>query len=83
MKQMTAVYDLYEQVVEELLGQLSAIVVTIQSTQSVIRMRIQAGCKGTSPAISGLSLPGGRVTCEAQDEDLIVEATIGQGGAAK
>ncbi len=83
VKQMTAVYDLFEQVVEELLGQLSAIVVTIQCTQSVIRMRIQAGCKGTSHALSELSLEGGTVTCETQDEDLIVEAVIGQGGAAK
>ena len=83
VKQMTAVYDLFEQVVEELLDQLSAIVVTIQCTQSMIRMRIQAGCKRTSPSISEFSLSGGMVTCEAQDEDLIVEAIIGQGGSAK
>nr|MBR4281607.1 hypothetical protein [Clostridia bacterium] len=83
VKQMTAVYDLFEQVVEELLGQLSAMVVTAQCSQGVIRMRIQAGCKGVKPAVATLSLAGGTVSCDAQDEDLIVEAVIGQGGAAK
>ena len=83
VKQMTAVYDLFEQVVEDLLCQLSAIVVTAQCSQGAIRMRIQAGCKDAKPAAAGFSLPGGTVTCETQDEDLIVEAAIGQGGAEK
>ena len=83
VKQMTALYDLFEQVVEELLGQLSAMVVTVHCAQGSIRMRIQAGCKDTKPTGSDVSLAGGTVTCETQDEDLIVEATIGQGGAAK
>ena len=83
VKQMTAVYDLFEQVVEHLLGQLSAMVVTVHCAQGSIRMRIQAGCKDTNPTGSDFSLAGGTVTCEPQDEDLIVEATIGQGGAAK
>ena len=83
VKQMTALYDLFEQVVEDLLGQLSAMVVTVHCAQGSIRMRIQAGCKDTKPTGSDVSLAGGTVTCETQDEDLIVEATIGQGGAAK
>ena len=83
VKQMTALYDLFEQVVEDLLGQLSAMVVTVHCAQGSIRMRIQAGCKDTKPTGSDFSLAGGTVTCETQDEDLIVEATIGQGGAAK
>ena len=83
VKQMTALYDLFEQVVEELLGQLSAMVVTVHCAQGSIRMRIQAGCKDTKPTGSDVSLAGGTVTCETQDEDLIVEVTIGQGGAAK
>ena len=83
VKQITAVYDLFEQVVEHLLGQLSAMMVTVQCAQGVIRIRIQAGCKNTTPAGFVFSLADGTVTCETQDEDLIVEATIGQGGASK
>ena len=83
VKQMTAVYALFEQVVEHLLGQLSAMVVTVHCAQGSIRMRIQAGCKDTNPTGSDFAFAGGTVTCETQDEDLIVEATIGQGGAAK
>ncbi len=83
VKQMTAAYDLVEQVVEALLGQLSAMVVTVQCTQGTIHMRVQAGCKDAMPTVTDFSLAGGTVICETQDEDLIVEATIGQGGAAK
>ena len=83
VKQMTAAYDLVEQVVELLLGQLSAMVVTIHCAQGTIHMRIQAGCKDAMPTVTDFSLADGTVTCEIQDEDLIVEATIGQGGAAK
>ena len=83
VKQMTAAYDLVEQVVEALLGQLSAMVVTVQCTQGTIHMRVQAGCKDAMPTVADFSLAGGTVICETQDEDLIVEATIGQGGAAK
>jgi hypothetical protein len=83
VKQMTAVYDLFEQVVEHLLGQLSAMVVTVQCAQGVIRMRIQAGCRDAQPTGFNFSLADGTVTCESQDEDLIVEASIGQGGAVK
>ncbi len=83
VKQMTAAYDLVEQVVELLLGQLSAMVVTIHCAQGTIHMRIQAGCKDAMPTVTDFSLADGIVTYEIQDEDLIVEATIGQGGAAK
>ena len=83
VKKMTAAYDLVEQVVEVLLGQLSAMVVTIHCAQGTIHMRIQAGCKDAMPTVTDFSLADGTVTCEIQDEDLIVEATIGQGGAAK
>ena len=83
VKQMTAAYDLVEQVVEALLGQLSAMVVTIHCAQGTIHMRIQAGCKDAMPTVADFSVAGGTVICETQDEDLIVEATIGQGGAAK
>ena len=83
VKQMTAAYDLVEQVVEALLDQLSAMVVTVQCTQGTIHMRVQAGCKDAMPTVTDFSLAGGTVICETQDEDLIVEATIRQGGAAK
>lgn len=83
VQRIIAVYDLFETVVEGLLGQLSAMVVTAECSQGIIHMRIQAGCKGTNPAVPEIYLDGGTVTCETQDEDLIVEATVGQGGAAK
>ena len=81
VKQIIAVYDLFEGVTEKLLGQLSAMMVTAEYTGESLRLRIQAGCKETVTVLPSFTLNGGTVTCEVQDEDLIIEATLEQGGA--
>ena len=45
VKQIIAEYDLFEEAVETLLGQLSAMVDTAEYTQGRVHLRIQAGCK--------------------------------------
>ena len=80
VKQIIAVYDLFEEAVETLLGQLSAMVVTAEYTQGSVQLRIQAGCKEKIKTLPAFIFTGGSVTCEAQDEDLIIQATV-QGGA--
>ena len=80
VKQIIAVYDLFEEAVETLLGQLSAMVVTAEYTQDSVQLRIQAGCKEKIKTLPAFTFAGGSVTCEAQDEDLIIQATV-QGGA--
>ena len=80
VKQIIAVYDLFEEVTEMLLGQLSAMMVTAEYAENVLRLRIQAGCREAIASLPAFTLNGGTVTCAAQDEDLIIEA-IGQGGA--
>ena len=80
VKQIIAVYDLFEEAVETLLGQLSAMVVTAEYTQGSVQLRIQAGCKEKIKTLPAFTFTGGSVTCEAQDEDLIIQATV-QGGA--
>ena len=81
VKQIIAVYDLFEGVTEKLLGQLSAMMVTAEYTGESLRLRIQAGCKERVTVLPSFTLNGGTVACEVQDEDLIIEATIEQGGA--
>ena len=81
VKQIIAVYDLFEGVTEKLLGQLSAMMVTAEYTGESLRLRIQAGCKERVTVLPSFTLNGGTVTCEVQDEDLIIEATLEQGGA--
>jgi hypothetical protein len=67
-------------VTETLLGRLSAMMVTAEYTGEILRLRIQAGCKEAVFAMPAFTLNGGTVTCEAQDEDMIIEAML-QGGA--
>ena len=73
-------YDLFEEVTETLLDQLSAMMVTAEYAENALRLRIQAGCKETVAVLPTFTLSGGTVTCDAQDEDLIIEA-MAKGGA--
>ena len=81
VKQIIAIYDLFEALTEKLLGQLSAMMITAECAQNVIRLRIQAGCKEPISNLPSFMLPGGTVEYETQDEDLILTAALGQGGA--
>ncbi len=81
VKQIIAAYDLFEDVMEKMLGQLSAMVVTAEYADGTLRMRIQAGCKEAVAVLPAFSIADGNVTCDAQDEDLIIEAMLTQGGA--
>ena len=80
VKQIIAMYDLFEEVTEKLLGQLSAVMVTAEYAENTLRLRIQAGCKEAVTVLPTFMLSSGTVTCEAQDEDLIIEA-MAKGGA--
>ena len=77
---IVTVYDLFEKVTEALQSQLSAMMVTASYTDGVLRLRIQAGCKEAVNKPLNLTLEGGTVTCEAQEEDLIIDATLEEGG---
>ncbi len=79
VKQIIAMYDLFEEVTEKLLGQLSAMMVTAEYAENALRLRIQAGCKEALSTLPTFTLNGGTVTCDAQDEDLIIEA-VAKGG---
>lgn len=80
VKRIITVYDLFEEAVETLLWQLSAMVVTAEYSEDSVQLRIQAGCKEKIKTLPAFTFAGGSVTCEAQDEDLIIQATV-QGGA--
>ena len=80
VKQIIVLYDLFEEVTETLLGQLSAMMVTAEYAENTLRLRIQAGCKAAVTALPTFTLNVGTVTCDVQDEDLIIEA-MAKGGA--
>ena len=80
VKQIIEAYDLFESVIERQLDQLSAMMVTAESAEGSIHLRIQAGCKTAVDALPSFTLSGGTVHCEVQDEDMIIEAVLVQGG---
>ena len=81
VKQIITAYDLFEDVTEKLLGQLSAMMVTAAYADGAFRLRIQAGCREEVTVLPTFTLDGRTIRCESQDQDLIIEATIGKGGA--
>ncbi|MBP3428052.1 MAG: hypothetical protein J6M47_07315 [Clostridia bacterium] len=81
LSDIVAVYDLFEDVAEALLLNLSAMVVTVSCKSDAIHLRIQAGCKESIEALPAFTLLGDAVRCVIQDEDVIIDATLARGGA--
>ena len=81
LSDIVAVYDLFEDVVETMLLNLSAMVITVSSKSDAIHLRIQAGCKDLIEALPAFTLLGDAVRCVIQDEDVIIDATLARGGA--
>jgi hypothetical protein len=55
--------------------------VTAAYADGAFRLRIQAGCREEVTVLLTFTLDGRTIRCESQDQDLIIEATIGKGGA--
>lgn len=80
VQQIISLYDFFEDVLESLLMQLTAMAVFAEQKEGSILLRIQAGCR-ESPTYSPNPHPSGIVIrMDMQDQDLIIEATIKQGG---
>ncbi len=75
-------YDFFEAVIEGLLEKLTAVLVDLSCTNGTVHMRLQLGCTGgvEQSILEGLSVPKGHYTCRRQDEDLILELTLSEGG---
>ncbi|MBE6763702.1 MAG: hypothetical protein E7553_05035 [Ruminococcaceae bacterium] len=78
-----ALYDWYEAVIEALFDTLSAVFVRLSFDGDYVKMRLQIGC--TTPVfeaqLSGVTAAGAvTYTCQAQETDLIIEATVSRGG---
>lgn len=80
IKQIIAIYDLFESVTERMLDCMSAIMITARQANGIIELRMQIGCTGPAPELAELSFPGGTVSCEALEDDLIITAAFAQGG---
>lgn len=84
LKFVIEAYDLFEKLVENLLDDLTAMMVDLSCHGGRIRMNIQMGCtKEISQRGIQLSLSYGSFTYEVMEEDVIIDLTIGEGGGEK
>lgn len=84
LKAIVAAYDFYEDLVERLLDDMTAMMVNLTCTDSMIRMNIQMGCQGeiAQQVLHGIELPFGDSRYELMEEDVVIDLTIREGGDA-
>lgn len=78
-----AVYNLFEKTVEMFIDKINAIMVCLSCEDSSVNLNLQLGLN-TAPDVSALktlSLDGGSVVCDSDENDLSVCITLAQGGA--
>lgn len=82
--QICAAYDWYEELVEALYGRITAMLIHLADTDGAIRLRLQVGCDApvSEQVLSGLTTAMGSVRYEIQDEDLLLNLIIAEGGGA-
>lgn len=80
-----AAYDFYESLVERLLDRISAMMVRLTCENGSIKMNLQIGCVNNIPEqlLEDLRLRFGSFTYTLQDEDVILDLEICEGGACK
>ena len=79
------VYDCFSRIVEQLLEDMTAILVRLTCRDGKVRMQIQIGCRKEiqKEALEGIQTRFGTLTCQLQEEDLLVELTAEEGGGGK
>jgi len=82
LKYVIALYDFYEELVERLIEQITAMMVRVSCKTGSVKMNLQIGCADDVPRqpLEALSLPFGRVTCTVQETDVILDLEIAEGG---
>ncbi len=75
-------YDFYESLIEKLLDRLTAVMVHISCKDGTLHMKLQFGCTGSIEDVFAdtLCLQCGSFTCTVQDEDIVIDAVIPEGG---
>ena len=78
------IYDFYEEVVEKLLDTMSAMLVHLTCSDDTIKMRMQIGCTEeiSEDVLNEITLERGRFSCSIQDEDIIIDVVVPNGGDA-
>jgi hypothetical protein len=79
-----AVYDLFEKTAELFIDDINALMVSLRCENSVIKLTLQTGLNDGADisALNSLSLNGGSVTCDVDENDVAVYVLLSEGGAS-
>ncbi len=77
-----ALYDLYENLVENLLDSITAMMINLNCSNGKLKMNIQMGCEQViaHQILSNISLDCGMFCYTIQDEDVIIDILVSEGG---
>ena len=78
-------FDFYENIVERLLDDATAMLIHLDCKDGIIKMRLQIGCNQdiAEHTLSELSIPCGTFEWDIQDEDVTVTLLLSEGGDGK
>lgn len=78
-------FDFYENIVERLLDDATAMLIHLDCKDGIIKMRLQIGCNQdiAEHTLSELSVPCGNFEWDIQEEDVTVTLLVSEGGDGK
>lgn len=85
LEHAVAAFDFYENIVERLLDDTTAMLIHLDCKDGIIKMRSQIGCNEdiAEQTLSELSVPHGKFDRDIQGEDVTVTLLLSEGGDGK
>ena len=85
LEHAVAAFDFYENIVERLLDDATAMLIHLDCKDAIIKMRLQIGCNEeiAEQTLAELSIPSGKFEWDIQDEDVTVTLLLSEGGDGK
>ena len=82
---LLAAYDFYEDLVEMLFDQITAMMVRITCKDGTLKMNLQIGCANSieKSVLDAICVHSGKFTYTVQEEDIVIDYEIAEGGADK
>ena len=82
LESIIAAYDFYESLVEKLFDRITAVMVRISGKDGTVKMNLQIGCTDSieRSVLEDISLCIGSFTYTLQEEDVVIDLEISEGG---
>ena len=85
LERTVVAFDFYENIVERLLDDATAMLIHLDCKDGIIKMRLQIGCNQdiAEHTFSEISIPCGKLEWDIQDKDVTVTLLLSEGGDGK